>query len=509
MLQPHAASLSLAHQDDAAKSNHVTDYLFNNDNLIDYEIAALESLSRVHKAVRSAAKPFSGISPQTLAAAFNDIDLNIPCATTRDALDEVERLYLDHAVYFHHPKYVAHLNCPVAYPAVIAEQMLSAINTSVDTWDQSGGATLIEQKCVDWTCQRIGYDSHADGVFTSGGTQSNLMAMLVAREHAVCQFAPGHDIKHQGLPEIAARFRIFTSTVSHFSIQKSTALLGLGYNAVVPVATDEAMKMDPAALAVAMKDAKEKGLIPIAVVATAGTTDFGSIDPIAALHKVCKDQGVWLHVDAAYGGGTLTSKHAKHLLKGIAHADSVTVDYHKTFLQPVSCSGFFLKDKQHFNHITLYSDYLNPLAEAGNGTPNLVDKSLQTTRRFDALKLWLTLRIMGADAIGQAFDSVMALAKQTHLLLNEHPNFEPYHIPELSALVFRFAPKGHDESTLDKINLAIRQHFLTTGDAMIARTKINGRHYLKFTLLNPATHIDTIKQLIEQMNQLGLAQLKD
>ena len=484
---------------------------FNLDQFINYQIASLQGLSAVQQAMAKAQKPFSGVSVNTLAATVNDVDLANPLADFPAVLNELKSVYLDHAVYFHHPRYMAHLNCPVTYPAVVAEHIIGAINTSVDTWDQSAGATLIEQKLIDWSCEKAKLPSTADGVFTSGGTQSNLMAMLVAREVAVSRYAPNHEVNLQGLPEVASRFRIYCSEVAHFSIQKAAALLGLGYNAVVPVATNNKMQMDMDALNHAIADSKAKGDLPIAVVITAGTTDFGSIDPVEDIAKLAKKEQLWCHVDGAYGGGLLVSEHHRSALNGIEQVDSITIDYHKSFMQPVSCSAFLLSDKRHFSHITLYADYLNPLAEAGNGTPNLVDKSLQTTRRFDALKLWLTLRTMGEAPLGRAFDKVIGLARQTHIVLNDHPDFEVINYPELSALVFRFAPEElkHNPDLLDTLNLHVRQTFLNTGEAMIARTKVNGRHYLKFTLLNAQCQLSDVRAVLEQISAIAWQTYKE
>ena len=483
----------------------INQFIFNEVNFNQYSIGALQALSQLNKTILSVTKPFSGIQAPELAQHIKTIDCDEPLPTLTDALAEVEQLYLNHAVYFHHPQYMAHLNCPVAYPAVIAEQILSAVNTSVDTWDQSGGATLIEQKLIDWTCEKIGFEGNADGIFTSGGTQSNLMAMLVARDHAIDTHAPYTDAKQQGLPDIARKFRIFTSRISHFSIQKAAALLGLGYDAVVSVAVDGDFRMDMAALNEEINTAKAQGLIPIAVVATAGTTDFGSIDPIADIAAVCRAQDMWVHVDAAYGGGLLISQHDTATLNGMESADSVTVDYHKSFMQPVSCSGFFLKNRQHFRFVTHHADYLNPLSDTSDGIPNLVDKSLQTTRRFDALKLWMTLRTVGTKALGQGFDSVRALARQSYMVMHEDQDIETLHVPQLTALVFRFNPASYSltSAQLDEVNNQIRSRLLQNGALMIARTKVNGGFYLKFTLLNPATSIEDIKTALTHIKALG------
>ena len=480
------------------------DYIFNEKNLINYELSAMRSLSLVHKKLRQIDKPFSGIQPKELSAHFADINLDQPLESIDEALDEVECLYLDHAIYFHHPRYVAHLNCPVAYPAVVAEQILSAINSSMDTWDQSAGATLIEQKLIDWTIERIGYDKQADGIFTSGGSQSNLMALLMARDNHVKKTQPTRLIRDQGLPADANKFRIITSALSHFSVQKSAAILGLGYDSVISVHCDENFKMDVSALKEIIKQCYQDDLQPIAIVATAGTTDFGSIDPVESLAEICQEHDIWLHVDAAYGGGLLATQHHRHLLNGIEQADSVTIDYHKSFLQPVSSSAFFLKDKQHFSHITHHAEYLNPLSQKNDGQPNLVDKSIQTTRRFDALKLWLTLRSMGADKVGQVFEQVMALAKQSYVLLNQEQHFEVLHAPELSALVFRYVPiTPMSDDIISQANVYIRKEIFKRGQAVIAGTTFNDKRYLKFTLLNPATKLEHIRDIIGQIKFFG------
>src|SRR5690606_15020480 len=166
------------------------------------------------------------------------------------------------------------------------------------------------------------------------------------------------------------------------------------------------------------------GLVPMAVVATAGTTDFGSIDPLSAIADACERRSVWLHVDAAYGCGLLVSRRRHGLLAGIGRADSVTVDYHKSFFQPVSSSAVLVRDASTLRHVTYYADYLNPARAAERGIPNQVDKSLQTTRRFDALKLWLTLRVLGADGLGELFDDVIDLATEVWRLLDRDPRFE-------------------------------------------------------------------------------------
>ncbi|WP_396587899.1 pyridoxal phosphate-dependent decarboxylase family protein [Bermanella sp. R86510] len=502
--------LATTHSITSINTKPETQFLFNRNNLGTYRQSIEQGLNLIEDTIRGKNKPFTGITPKRLAESFSQIDLDTCVDNSTQALEELEELYLRDAVYFHHPKYVAHLNCPIVYPALLAELILSAVNTSVDTWDQSAGGTLIEQALIDWTIKQIGFTQHADGIFTSGGTQSNLMALLLARDHYCHQYLNNWSVKHQGLPPEAAKFKIFTTKLSHFSVQKSAALLGLGYDAVIPVDYDENFCMDSDALQEAILACKLMGDIPMAVVATLGTTDFGSIDPIVDLHHICNENNIWLHADAAYGCGLLVSPTHKHKLKGIELADSVTVDYHKSFYQPVSCGAFFTRRPECLAYVSYHADYLNPRSATEEGTPNLVNKSIQTTRRFDALKLWLTLRIMGPDNLGAMFDDVIALAQRSYRLLASDSNIDILNKPSLTTLIFRFhpahsshKPKEIDSYLLNKCNEAIRKALFKQGDAVIASTKVNGETYLKFTLLNPCTSIEDIKQIIGMIKHEG------
>ncbi|GAA0647109.1 lysine decarboxylase DesA [Streptomyces thermocarboxydovorans] len=459
-------------------------HLLNDTNAEHYRRSVIEGVERVAGKLATTERPFTGVSVDALAPLIDAVDLDQPLGDSTAALDELEDLYLRDAVYFHHPRYLAHLNCPVVIPAVLGEAVLSAVNSSLDTWDQSAGGTLIERKLIDWTAGRIGLGPAADGVFTSGGTQSNLQALLLAREEA----------KTDSL----AKLRIFASEVSHFSVKKSAKLLGLAPDAVVPVPVDHDKRLQTVALARELERCKESGLVPMAVVATAGTTDFGSIDPLPEIAGLCGQYGTWMHVDAAYGCGLLASLKYRDRIAGIEHADSVTVDYHKSFFQPVSSSAVLVRDAATLRHATYHADYLNPRRAVAERIPNQVDKSLQTTRRFDALKLWMTLRVMGADGIGRLFDEVCDLAAVGFRMLAADPRFDVVVEPSLSTLVFRYIPAAvTDPSGIDRANLYARKALFASGDAVVAGTKVGGRHYLKFTLLNPETTTADIAAVLD------------
>ncbi|MFH9468628.1 pyridoxal phosphate-dependent decarboxylase family protein [Streptomyces clavifer] len=461
-------------------------HLLNNTTAEHYRRSVTAGVERVAATLAATERPFSGIGVDELSPAIDAIDLDRPLGDTAAALDELGEVYLRDAVYFHHPRYLGHLNCPVVIPAVVGEAVLSAVNSSLDTWDQSAGGTLIERRLIDWTTDRIGLGPAADGVFTSGGTQSNLHALLLAREEA------------ESRPEQLTRLRIFTSECSHFSVQKSAKLLGLGPDAVVSVPVDREKRMQTVALAAALERCVAEGAVPMAVVATAGTTDFGSIDPLPEIAALCEQYATWMHVDAAYGCGLLASRTRRALLDGIEHADSVTVDYHKSFFQPVSSSALLVRDGATLRHATYHAEYLNPQRMAEERIPNQVDKSLQTTRRFDALKLWMTLRTMGSDGIGELFDEVCDLAGDGWRLLAADPRYDVVVRPRLSTLVFRYVPaRVAAPATIDRVNLYARKALFASGEAVVAGTKVGGRQYLKFTLLNPETTAQDIRAVLD------------
>ncbi|MGW2909965.1 lysine decarboxylase DesA [Streptomyces asoensis] len=467
-------------------------HLLNDTTAEQYRRSVTEGVERVAAKIAATDRPFTGVTVDALAPRIDGIDLDQPLYDTTAVLDELEEVYLRDAIYFHHPRYLAHLNCPVVIPAVLGEAVLSAVNSSLDTWDQSAGGTLIERKLIDWTTARIGLGPAADGVFTSGGTQSNLQALLLAREEA----KPGRD-SLEG-PASLARLRIFASEVSHFSVKKSAKLLGLGEDAVVSVPVDTDKRMQTLALARELERCVTTGLVPMAVVATAGTTDFGSIDPLPEIAELCERYGTWMHVDAAYGCGLLASVRHRDRIDGIERADSVTVDYHKSFFQPVSSSAVLVRDAATLRHATYHAEYLNPRRMVQERIPNQVDKSLQTTRRFDALKLWMTLRTMGADGIGRLFDEVCDLAAEGWRLLAADPRFDVVVEPSLSTLVFRCIPAAvTDPAEIDRANLYARKALFASGDAVVAGTKVGARQYLKFTLLNPETTTDDIAAVLD------------
>lgn len=460
-----------------------------------YQHVSQAALSRAAATLAAADAPTTGPAPANLRERIDAIDLNNPLGSSPAAFAELDSLYLRDAVYFHSPKYAAHLNCPVTIPAVAAETFVTSLNTSMDTFDQSAGATLIERRLIEWTAGLLGFvHGQADGIFTSGGTQSNLQALLVARNQAMSKTGTS-------LPDGLARLQIYTSADAHFSIANAAMLLGLGPEAVVAVPIDSNRQMNATALAAQLEYDLARGLKPMAICATAGTTDFGAIDSLETLADLAESTGAWFHVDAAYGCGLLVSEHHRHRLGGIEAADSVTVDYHKSFFQPIGSSALILREKSAFGAINHYAEYLNPRSAQ---TPNQVDKSLQTTRRFDALKLWITLRSLGAARLGAMFDRVIELAEALGHEVARRPDLRLAAPVQLSTLVVSFEPSQPlSVARSNALTDAIRQRLYQRGQAMIAATTVAERRLLKLTLLNPNASLHELVEIIDLISHTG------
>ena len=409
-------------------------------------------------------------SIDSLREAIDGIDLTQPLHSLDECIAELKDIWLNHAVWYHHPHYIAHLNCPVSASAVAGDILASVVNTAVETWDQASSAALIEQKLIRWAASTMSWDpTRSNGVFTSGGTQSNLQAMLVARNKAL-HLHSTHSIQS---------LRIFVSEDAHYSIARAAHILGLPGANVIRIPTDEHHIIDTRLLRDALTECTAAGAVPMAIVATAGTTDLGAIDPIDSIADIASDHSIHLHVDAAYGGALLVSPTQSHRLHGIDRADSVTIDFHKGFFQPVACSAVLFREGSELSRISWHADYLNPQESE---ELNLADFSLQTTRRFDALKLWITLRNYGCEPIGRAFDSCCETARAVACTIDHHPDMELLTLPSLSTVVFR--PR---DSRLDPQRL--KDHLFAQGRAVIATTKIGSERWLKFTILDPTVHV--------------------
>ncbi len=404
--------------------------------------------------------------------------------------------------------YMPHLHGPSLLETLSAETIISTFNQSMDSWDQSPVATEIEVETIRHLCALYGYNAtKADGVFTSGGSQSNQTALLLARDW-YCNKHLNYDVKKFGLNDKCSKLRMYTSEISHFSMEKSCHIMGLGYKSVVKVPVDSRKKMDVTALRALIDADLKAGNIPFLIVATVGTTDFGSIDPLQELSQLAREHNMWLHADAAYGSGVIMSQKYNSRAKGLSLCDSSTVYFHKMVLMPISCSAVLLKDGQTFQALTIHADYLNREEDEEDGYTNLVDKSMQTTRRFDALKVWMSFQTHGKDGWNKIISTSMDNAAYLFSKLNQDPDFAVITEPEISSVVFRykgsntFTNGSFNELLADEINKKVRRSLIHEHGTIIGQTVSDGRVCLKFTLLNPRiTHkkLDDLLSLIKKL----------
>ncbi|SFK86108.1 L-2,4-diaminobutyrate decarboxylase [Halogranum rubrum] len=457
----------------------------------------------------SASGPYSGETYDELEDEFDVDTLPDTGSDLTHVVEWVGEHVLANSVVTSDPTCVAHLQCPTAIPGLAAEAMLTALNQSMDSWDQSPAATVVEESMVEELCSLFGLPNAADGVFTSGGTASNLLGLLLARDRYVTETF-GQRVQDEGLPPEASDLRILCSDAGHFTAQQSAAVLGLGEDAVVSVPTDDDYRMDPEALDAELARLDDEGKRPFALVATAGTTDFGSVDPLSALADRAAEHDLWFHVDAAYGGALAVSDRHREMLAGVSRADSVSLDFHKLLYQPISCGAFLLRDGSHYDLIDRNASYLNPEADEEAGVSNLVGKSLATTRRFDALKPFVTFQTLGREGVAELVDYTLQLADDVAELVERDPALELAADPTLNAVVFRYRPSQQhsDRETsewVDTVNRRIRDHLLERGMGVVARTEVDGDAYLKFTLLNPQTTVDDVADLLVSVKQYGAA----
>lgn len=370
--------------------------------------AAAEGAARAASAAASSEGPGGGL-PHQARAAIAAIDL---CPERglgfEGALEGLDAAVLRQGVRPADPSCVAHLHCATLVPAAAAELIVGATNQSMDSFDQAPAATLLEDRLVAWLGDVIGLGATTSGVLTAGGTASNLLGLTLARERALRSLGGGH---HGGLPVEAGSWRIITSVAAHDSVRRAAWLLGLGAEAVVAVATDRQGRMDVRALDAAVDTLAGCGLRPIALVGTAGTTDLGAIDPIDALADRAAACGAWLHVDAAVGSALALSPRLAPALAGVHRADSVTADLHKLWWMPIGASALLVARGAELEWVGTESDYLNRAEDRDQGVLNLVGRSLDTSRRFDALKVVLALRAVGRQTMAAMVEAIWDLTR--------------------------------------------------------------------------------------------------
>ncbi|MFI1863376.1 pyridoxal phosphate-dependent decarboxylase family protein [Streptomyces jumonjinensis] len=364
------------------------------------------------------------------------------------------------------PRCAAHLHTPPLALAAAADLAVCALNPSMDSWDQAPAAAALEETVTAALAAEIYPRAAAPAALvTTGGTESNQLGLLLARErHGAVQTVCGSG--------------------AHHSVRRAAWLLGLPEPLALPTAHGG---LDPAAL----DDALTRLPGPHLVVATAGTTDTGRIDPLPEIADLCARHRAELHIDAAYGGALLFAGRHRALLAGLDRAHSITLDLHKLGWQPIAAGLFAVADRDRLAPLSLTADYLNAEDDTAAGLPDLLGRSLRTTRRPDILKIAVTLGALGRDGLAELIGRTLDAAQRFAELIERHPRLELWERPQLSTVLFRPAGAGDEQIA------AVRRTLLTEGRAVLGRTRADGRLWLKATLLNPYTTPGDLGQLIE------------
>ncbi|TVR64425.1 MAG: amino acid decarboxylase [Gemmatimonadales bacterium] len=415
-------------------------------------------------------------------------------------LEDFQELILPGVTHWNHPGFLAYFAISGSGPGVLGEMLAAALNVNGMLWRTSPAATELEEHVVGWLAQLLGLPGSLFGVIQDTASSSSFAALAAARHQAFPQ------VRAQGLTACAPG-RVYASTEAHSSIEKAVIALGLGQAGLTRIPTDADFRMRPDALERAMAEDVARGIRPVAVVATLGTTSTTSLDPLAELLPIARRHGVWVHVDAAYGGAAAALPELRHHFKGWDEADSIVVNPHKWLFTPVDCSVLFTRRRELLREsLSLVPEYLRSNEE--DETTQLMDYGLPLGRRFRALKLWFVLRHFGARGIRERLAYHLELGQRFAALVDDEPQWVRVAPVPFSTVVFRWAPDGVDRdlSALDEANRRIMDAVNARGQVFLSHTSLGERTCLRMSVGNLETrwrHLETgWAQLVEEAERV-------
>jgi aromatic-L-amino-acid decarboxylase len=395
---------------------------------------------------------------------------------------------LDASLAQSRPRYFAYIGSSGLEVGALADLLAHSydINLALD----ARAATQLERQAIDWLAAFLGFPAAA-GSFTSGGTISNITALAAARERAI----PGSRSTGMGSHRVA----LYCSAEAHYSVTRAAELLGIGRDNVRDVSIDDRRRMSPQALADLIDADVASGVTPIAVVATAGTTLTGAVDPIGAIADVCAARGVWLHVDGAYGLPAAGAPTSASLFAGLERVDSLSIDAHKWMFVPKACSAVLVRRTADLAAVFAHDeDYIPHEDDALNA----VDVTLEYSRPLRALKLWLALRVHGARAFRSAIEGNLAQAQLLYGLASAHPDFQTReHPPQLSIVPIRHVWPGCAD--LDAHNDELCRAMQHDGRVFISPAVIDGQTWLRPCFTNFRTTPDDVRMALSVAAELG------
>jgi len=430
------------------------------------------------------------VSPGAISAALPATAPERPEPMDR-ILDDFRRDLLPGVTHWNHPAFFAYFAITGSGPGILGEMLSAALNVNAMLWRTGPAATELEALTLDWLRQMMGLPAGFSGTIQDTASISSLTAIAAARD-AVLPDAREHGLG--GFP----RLRLYCSEEAHSSIEKAGVTLGIGRAGTRRVPVDAAFRMDAEALRAAIREDRAAGWVPFCVVATVGTTSTTSVDPVAAIAEICRAEGLWLHVDAAYGGAAAVAPELRWVLDGCGEADSIVVNPHKWLFVPIDCSALLVRDPERVRRaFSILPDYL--VTPEGGSVTNLMDYGPALGRRFRSLKLWMTLRYFGREGLAARIREHVRLASGFAERVDADPEWERLAPTPLSTVVFRFS--GKPDADLDAANEAILQHVNASGGAYLSHTTLGGRYALRLAIGNLRTtesHVDEAWRLLRE-----------
>jgi aromatic-L-amino-acid/L-tryptophan decarboxylase len=419
-------------------------------------------------------------------------------------LERFRTAVLPHAMGNGHPRFFGWVNSPPAPIGAVADFLAAALNPSCAGGDHA--AIYVERAAVRWLMELIGFPVDGSmGLLVSGGSAATLIALAAARHRAARE--DGWNVRTEGLQHARPALRLYVSPEGHSCIQKAAEILGLGAQAIHKVGTDARNRIDVGSLRAAVAADRVAGQRPFCVAASAGTVGTGAIDPLGEIAELCGAEGLWLHVDGAYGavGAALPDQRTRYA--GLERADSVALDPHKWLSVPVECGAVLIRDGRLLREaFSLVPDYLRTEADRGfGGLPWYSEYGIQQTRGFRALKLWMTLQHLGRDGVCELVARHLALAQHLAGLIDAAPDLERLGYVELSIVCFRYVPpslKGNDLA-LDALNKRVMEAVQASGAAFLTQTTLRDRFALRACVLHYATTEADLTALIDIVRKTG------
>jgi aromatic-L-amino-acid decarboxylase len=393
-------------------------------------------------------------------------------------LADVEELLIPATTHWQSPGFMAYFASSGSGPGILGETLAAAFNVNAMLWRTAPAATELEQVTLDWLRQMVGLPQPLFGVINDTASTSTLCALAAAREAQTDLRI--RELGMAGRPDMPA-LRYYASTEAHSSVEKAGIVLGTGQEGLRRIPVDERFRMDPVALRQAIHEDIAAGMRPFAVVATAGTTSTTSVDPIPAIASLCEQHGLWLHVDAAYGGAAAVAPEMRWVLDGADRADSIVVNPHKWLFTPIDCSVLWTRRPDVLREaFSLVPEYLTTTDGSEQDAPNLMDYGTSLGRRMRALKLWMVIRHFGTDGLAQRIREHCEYASMLARWVEGERDFELLAPAPLSVVCLRAHPPGLDDpGTLDTLNQRIVERINIGGRFFVSHTKLRGEYAIR------------------------------